>query len=191
MCEKIVKETWMKILEEGKVLTRCQYGFRRGRSCSSNLMSFYSRVVDIVQERDGWVDGVYLDLKKAFDKVPHRRLLWKIENYGRIGGGLLEWMKDYLNEREMRTVIKKNDCSSWLKVMSGVPQGSVLGPIMFLVYVNDLIDGIDSHINLFADDAKLMRRVQDVDDCMMLQRDTEKISDWSKTWQMEFNVKKC
>ena len=96
----------MKTLEEDSVLTNCQYGFRRGRSCSSNLISFYSRIVDIVQDREGWVDGVYLDLKKAFDKVPHKRLLWKIKNYGKIGGDLLKWMKDYLSEREMRTVIK-------------------------------------------------------------------------------------
>ena len=102
----------------------------------------------------------------------------------------MEWMKDYLREREMRTVIK-NECSSWLKVTSGVPQGSVLGPIMFGIYVNDLIDGIDSHINLFADDTKLMRKVQNDDDCKVLQRDIEKISEWSRTWKMEFNVKKC
>ena len=190
LCERIVKDAWMKILEEGNVLLGCQFGFRRGRSCSSNLMSFYSRVVDIVQDRDGWVDGVYLDLKKAFDKVPHRRLLWKIKNYGRIGGSLWEWVRDYLSEREMRTVIK-NECSSWMKVTSGVPQGSVLGPIMFVVYVNDLADGIDSHINLFADDAKLMRQVQDENDCIILQRDIEKLRDWCGTWQMEFNVKKC
>ena len=106
LCEKIIKEEWMKTLEEDSVLTNCQYGFRRGRSCSSNLISFYSRIVDIVQDREGWVDGVYLDLKKAFDKVPHKRLLWKIKNYGKIGGDLLRWMKDYLSEREMRTVIK-------------------------------------------------------------------------------------
>ena len=74
---------------------------------------------------------------------------------------------------------------------SGVPQGSVLGPIMFGIYVNDLIDGIDSHINLFADDTKLMRRVQNIDDCKMLQKDIERINEWSKTWNMEFNVKKC
>ena len=102
----------------------------------------------------------------------------------------MTWMRYYLEEREMRTVIR-NECSSWLKVTSGVPHGSVLGPLMFGIYVNDLVDGIDSHINLFADDAKLMRKVESVDDCMMLQRDLEKIEKWSRNWQMEFNVKKC
>ncbi len=75
-----------------------------------NLLSFYSRIVDIVQERDRWVDGVYLDdLKKAFDKVPQRRLLWKIKNYGKIGRRLLQWMEDHLDDREMRTVIQNQN----------------------------------------------------------------------------------
>ena len=190
MCEKIVKEEWMHYLENKNVLKSCQFGFRKGSSCTANLLSYYSRVIDLVQERDGWVDSVYLDLKKAFDKVPHKRLLWKIRNCGGVGGILLEWMKDYLNEREMRTVIR-NKSSSWLKVMSGVPQGSVLGPVMFGVYVNDMVEGIDSHMNLFADDAKLMRKVENEDDCRKLQEDLDKVGEWSRNWKMEFNLKKC
>ena len=99
-------------------------------------------------------------------------------------------MRDYLSEREMITVIR-NSSSSWLKVTSGVPQGSVLGPVMFGVYVNDLPDGIESHINLFVDDAKIMRKVASVNDCMKLQEDLDKIGRWSRTWQMEFNLNKC
>ena len=88
-------------------------------------------------------------------------------------------MKDYLSEREMRTVVR-NSSSSWLKVTSGVPQGSVLGPVMFGIYVNDLPDGIESHINFFADDAKIMRRVENENDCKKLQDDLDKISGWSR-----------
>ncbi len=183
MCERIVKDAWTKYLEDSNVLTSCQFGFRKGHSCSANLLSFYSRVVDIVQERNGWVDSIYLDLKKAFDKVPHKRLLWKIKNYGGIGGRLLNWMGDYLDEREMRTVIRNRN-SAWLKVTSGVPQGSVLGPVMFGIYVNDLEDGIDSYINLFADDAKLMRKVESEDDCKKLQEDLKKVEEWSRYWKM-------
>ena len=109
MCERIVKDAWIKYLEDSNVLTSCQFGFRKGSSCSANLLSYYSRVVDIVQERNGWVDSIYLDLKKAFDKVPHKRLLWKIKNCGGIGGRLLNWMGDYLSEREMRTVIRNRN----------------------------------------------------------------------------------
>ena len=78
LCEKVIKEAWMEHLERNNILTDCQFGFRRGRSCSSNLLSFYSKVIDTVQERDGWVDSVYLDQKKAFDKVPHKRLLGRL-----------------------------------------------------------------------------------------------------------------
>ena len=176
MCERVVKDAWMKDLEDRNVLTERQFGFRSGRSCTSNLLAFYSRVIDEVQERDGWVDGVYLDLKKAFDTVPHKRLLWKIAQYGGVGGKLLNWMEDYLKDREMRTVIR-NKCSPWLRVISGVPQGSVLGPVMFGVYVNDMVEGIDSYVNLFADDAKVMRRVKSEDDCRRLQEDLDKIDE--------------
>ena len=185
MCERIIANAWTQHLEENEVVTECQFGFRKGRSCATSLLSFYSRVIENVQDRDGWVDAVYLDLKKAFDKVPHKRLLWKIANFGGIGGRLLDWMKDYLDKREMRTVIR-NSSSSWLKVTSGVPQGSVLGPIMFGIYVNDLVDGIDSHINLFAEDAELMRAVKDLSDCLKLQEDLDRIGKWSERWKMEF-----
>ena len=190
LCETLVKDTWTEHLEKTEVLTSHQYGFRKGSSCTSNLLAFYSKVIDTVQEREGWADGVYLDLKKAFDKVPHKRLLWKIKNYGGVRGRLLDWMKNYLRGREMRTVIR-NEGSPWLEVTSGVPQGSVLGPIMFGIYVNDLVEGIGSYINLFADDAKLLRRVNNVDDCRKLQEDLDKVGEWGRKWQMEFNPKKC
>ena len=190
LCERIVKDKWIEHLEKNEVLSVHQYGFRKGSSCSSNLLAFYSKIIETVQEREGWVDGIYLDLKKAFDKVPHRRLLWKIKNFGGVRGRLFEWMKDYLREREMRTVIR-NESSSWLEVKSGVPQGSVLGPIMFGIYVNDLVDGIESYINLFADDTKLMRKVNNVEDCRKLQEDLNKVGEWGRKWQIEFNKSKC
>ena len=96
MCERVFKRQWTEFLERRELISNKQFGFRKGRSCVTNLLSFYSRVVDKVQERDGWVDCIYLDLKKAFDKVPHRRLIWKLENCGGVQGRLLEWMEDYL-----------------------------------------------------------------------------------------------
>ena len=99
--EGIIRDRWVKFLEEKEILSAKQFGFRKGRSCITNLISFSSRVTDIVDKKGGWVDCVYLDLKKAFDKVSHKRLIWKMRIYGRIGGKLLEWMKRYLTGREL------------------------------------------------------------------------------------------
>ena len=189
ICEKVIKKHWTKFLEDHKLISDSQFGFRKGRSCVTNLLSFYSRVVDILQERDGWVDCVYLDLKKAFDNVPHERLLWKLEHKGGLKGKVLKWMESYLNGREMRTVIKDVK-SEWRAVESGVPQGSVLAPILFLIYINDMPEGVKSYINLFADDAKLCRQVKNKEDCNILQEDLNKIWRWSNKWEMKFNVDK-
>lgn len=104
-------------------------GFRKGRPCVINLLSFFTRVTDAVQEIDGWVNILYLD--KVFDKLPHRirhrRLLWKLEHICGLRGITLKWMKNSLQERNMRTIIRDIG-SSWGEVLSGVPQGSVLAP---------------------------------------------------------------
>ena len=115
--------------------------------------------------------------------------MWKLKNVGGIRGRLEEWMKDYLTGREMRTVVKGVK-SEWKRVTSGVPQGSVLGPIMFMIYVNDMPIGVHSYMNMFADDAKVMRRIRNEEDCNRLQEDLNKIYDWSIKWQMEFNLNK-
>ena len=189
ICEKIIKDRWIKYLEENNILNPRQFGFRQGRSCTTNLICFYSRIIDITQERDGWADCVFLDLKKAFDKVPHRKLLRKLEIIGGIRGKLLEWIKDFLNERTMRVTIRDKS-SSWKGVISGVPQGSVLAPIMFAICVNDMNKGVDSYMSFFADDAKLLRRVSTENECGMLQQDLDKLWEWSKKWEMNFNIRK-
>ncbi len=120
------------------------------------------------------MDCIYLDLKKAFVKVPHERLLWKLENKGGLKGKTLEWMESYLKGRVMRTVVKDVK-SEWRAVESGVPQGSVLAPILFLIYINDMSEGVSIYMNLFADDAKLFRHVESEEDCKILQVDLNKI----------------
>ncbi len=190
ICEKIIRKRWVDMLDEREVLTNKQFGFRKGCSCTTNLISYYDRVVDIVQERDGWVDCIYLDMKKAFDTVPHKRLLWKMKNIGGVEGKLLKWMGNYLLKREMRTVIK-GKFSTWNLVTSGVPQGSVIAPIMFLVFINDLPVGLDSYVSLFADDAKIMRQIRNRNDCEELQNDLNKLHNWNQTWKMQFNTNKC
>ena len=124
--------------------------------------------------------------------MSHSRLIWKLEHRGGVKGGLLKWMKDFLYERQMSTVIRGRH-SEWKQVTSGVPQGSVLAPIMFIIYINDLGTHIspDSYLNMFADNAKMQRQVKTEDSCLSLQNDIVKLFEWSCTWNMEFNTKKC
>ena len=149
---------------------------------------FYSRIAETIQERNGWVDAIYLDFKKAFDKVPHPRLIWKLRHVGGIQGPLLKWMENFLVGRKMRTVVRGTE-SSWRNVLSGVPQGSVLAPIMFLIYINDIAEGISptSYLDMFADDAKISKKVTDINSCKELQEDIDKLHTWSEKWKMDFN----
>ena len=135
------------------------------------------------------VDVIYLDFAKAFDKVPHQRLSKKLEAIG-IDGKLLKWLGSWLLDRRQRVTLKGSN-SKWINVSSGVPQGSVLGPILFLVYINDLDKGVESNMYKFADDTKLCRVIQTEEDAKVLKDDISKLYKWSQDWQMLFNVDKC
>jgi ribonuclease P/MRP protein subunit RPP40 len=132
---------------------------------------------------------VYLDFSKAFDSVPHRRLLLKLESYG-VGGQVLKWIQNFLTYRKQRVSVGEA-VSSWAEVHSGVPQGSVLGPVLFVCYINDMPDMIKSFIYMYADDAKVGRRVSCDMDREALQMDLDKLGQWSSKWQLRFNVDKC
>jgi hypothetical protein len=136
------------------------------------------------------LDVIYLDFKKAFDSVPHLRLLRKMEVLG-INGDLLKWCADFLQGRKQRVVLN-GETSSWSDVLSGVPQGSVLGPTLFVIYINDMPDVVKSTIKLFADDAKIYRILKSpADDAEVLQADLRELEKWTTTWQMAFNPSKC
>ena len=135
------------------------------------------------------MDVVYLDFQKAFDTVPHQRLLKKLAAYG-IHGHLYSWIEDFLKERKQKVVLNGEE-SSWATVSSGIPQGSVLGPTLFLIYINDLPEVVDSVIKLFADDTKLYNRVNTVTDMEYLQKDLDNLVKWSADWQLRFNSSKC
>ena len=130
-----------------------------------------------------------LDFSKAFDKVPHQRLLRKLYYYG-IYGELLDWFESFLSER-YQSVVCEGKTSSPLPVTSGVPQGTVLGPLLFLLYINDLSDNLQSTVKLFADDALLYGVITSDSDCDRLQDDLHKLEQWQNLWQMEFNPSKC
>ena len=130
-----------------------------------------------------------MDFSKAFDTVPHNRLLLKLDRYG-IRGNLLAWISNFLKGRAQRVVVG-GEHSAWTDVVSGVPQGTVLGPVLFLAYINDLPNNLNSEVRLFADDCVVYRQIQNDLDHTLLQDDLITLEKWQNDWQMSFNVKKC
>ena len=188
LLESLIKEKLVNHLNKHNLIRDTQHGFTSGRSCLTNLLEFFENVTHELDEGNA-VDLVYLDFCKAFDKVPHCRLVRKLEAHG-VGGNILKWIKSWLSNRRQRVAIE-DKYSEWAKVTSGVPQGSVLGPILFLVYINDLDVGIVSSLGKFADDSKLMKSICSNEDVSTVREDLKVLESWAETWQMEFNVDKC
>jgi len=153
-----------------------------------NLLVFLEEVTYSLDEGNP-VDVIYLDFAKAFDKVPYRRLFSKLRSHG-IGGNVADWIEVWLTNRKQKVGLNKN-YSDWSSVSSGVPQGSVLGPLLFLIYINDLDEGIISKLGKFADDTKVARGVSNDNEVDILREDLGKIWQWSVDWQMLFNLDKC
>lgn len=136
------------------------------------------------------VDLVLLDLAKAFDKVPHVFLVHKLKQFG-FHGNMLAWFRSYLSNRRQRVIVG-GSASSFSPVTSGVPQGSILGPLLFLLYINDMPKvTMYSDVALFADDTKCFKTIRSYEDCQALQADLDALFSWSKKWKMYFNVNKC
>ena len=174
--------------EEHGVLTNLQHGFRSGFSCETQLLI---TTHDILQSFDKkkQQDIVILDFSKAFDTVPHDRLLEKLEHMG-VHGNLHEWIKAFLTNRS-QSVLVDGVCSSAVSVDSGVPQGSVLGPLLFLCHINDLPNRVTSQVRMFADDCLLYREIRSQDDHIQLQNDLVSLEQWAEMWGMSFNPIKC
>ena len=134
-------------------------------------------------------DLILMDFAKAFDTVPHQRLLYKLQWYG-VRGNIYQWIQSFLCKRTQK-VVRDGVSSSPVMVTSGVPQGLVLGPILFLIYINDLPEYIKySTIRLFADDCILYRPVKSFNDSILLQEDINSLHSWASTWLMNFNISK-
>ncbi|BHF83188.1 hypothetical protein SprV_0802633000 [Sparganum proliferum] len=186
--EKIIKKALMQFLEQHHLLSDAQHGFRSGRSCLTNLLFTLERWTK-ARDEGNMVHAIYIDFKKAFDSVPHQRLLHKLRNAG-IRGRLLVWIESFLAGRSQRVQVGRQQ-SSEVSVVIGVAQGSVLGPTLFLVFINDCVKDLDCDTILFADDIKLWKVIHNAADADHLQANLNRFEDWSKRWFMPFNISKC
>lgn len=164
--EHIVVSNLMKHLENNKILSECQHGFRSKRSCETQLTGLIQDLTSHMDNRKQ-LDMIVLDFAKAFDKVSHPRLLHKLHHYG-ITGKNHKWIEAFLGNRT-QAVVLENQYSDKVDVNSGVPQGSVLGPVLFLIFINDIADNIQSKIRLFADDCTIYRSISNKTDQQILQ----------------------
>ncbi|BHF76591.1 hypothetical protein SprV_0501969000 [Sparganum proliferum] len=187
MMEEIIKKALMQFLEQYHLLSDAQHGFRSGRSCLTNLLFTLERWTK-ARDEGNVVHAIYIDFKKAFDSVSHQRLLRKLRNAG-IRGRLLVWIQSFLAGRSQRVQVGRQQ-SSEVSVVSGVPQGSVLGPTLFLVFINDCVKDLDCDTILFADDIKLWKVIHNAADANHLQAKLNRLGDWSKGWLMPFNIGK-
>ncbi|RUM41879.1 MAG: hypothetical protein DSY80_08180 [Desulfocapsa sp.] len=186
--ESIIRDHLMDHLKRNKLFSSRQYGFIGGRSTGLQMLKVLEKWTEIL-DRGGEIDVIYLDFMKAFDTVPHRRLLSKLSSYG-IHGEVLSWIKAFLCDRRQRVAVR-GSFSDWLDVLSGIPQGSVLWPLLFVLYINDLPDNMMSEVFMFADDTKVFREIKDDTDRATLQADLEELQTWSTKWLLKFHPDKC
>jgi hypothetical protein len=188
LMETIIREGILQHLKQYKLIRESQHGFTKKRSCLTNLLVFLENVTKAIDEGHP-LDILYLDFSKAFDKVPHKRLIRKLEAHG-IGDKVKTWIESWLENRMQKVVVRGNS-SSWSPVSSGVPQGSVLGPTLFIIYINDIEEGLCGNVLKFADDTKVFRKVATSEEAFSMQEDLQKLCKWSVDWQMLFNADKC
>jgi hypothetical protein len=186
--ERIVFKRMYRFLSSNGLLTPKNSGFKEKDSAICQLINIVDRIYKALESGKD-VSMVFLDISKAFDKVWHRGLLHKLKCNG-IDGSLLLWLEDYLKDREIRVVIN-GQCASWASTNAGVPQGSILGPLLFLVFINDVVDNIESDINLFADDTSLMNVIEQLQDSYdTTNEDLIKLAAWANQWLVTYNATK-
>ena len=186
--EKFVRDHLFKFMFANGLFSDKQFGFLPKRSTVLQLLNIIDEWTMAVDDRNE-VNCLYLDFMKAFDTVPHRRLIHKLKSYG-ICDPILSWIRDFLSDRVQRVIVN-GSASQWAKVLSGIPQGSVLGPLLFVIFINDICESINSSSYLFADDTKLFRVIKSNSDIATLQADLNTMIDWSDKWLLRFNKEKC
>ena len=188
LSEGPVKDVLMNHMLSNNLFSDSQFGFRRKRNCILQLLNTLDNFTK-AYDNNHQTDAIYLDIKKAFDTVPHERLLLKLKAYG-IEDPLLLWIRNFLQDRKQRVCVGDSK-SEWKDITSGVPQGSVLGPTLFVIYINDLPDVVESVCKIFADDTKLYREIYTPADQLILQEDLLSLCKWSEDWLLEFSIPKC
>ena len=188
--ESLIRDHMMTYLLDNKLLSKRQYGFIRNRSTSLQLLQIMDKWTEYL-EYGGQVDVIYSDFEKAFDKIPHKRLISKLISYG-FNTTLINWIQDFLKSRKFRVRVNSS-FSLWDAVTSGIPQGSVLGPLLFIIFINDLVECCEPfcEIYLFADDAKLFRHIVSPNDNCLLQKGIDALLHWSQQWLLKLNISKC
>lgn len=183
--EQFIRDSVVEHMTILKLYSDCQHGFRQGRSCMTQLLEVMEDFTKMFDDKEPF-DVVYLDFRKAFDSVPHERLLEKLKGYG-ITGNVISWVRAFLTGRIQRVKVGE-EMSDNAPVLSGIPQGSILGPILFTLFINDLPNSVSSVCKIFADDTKLYNVAKNSD---LLQNDIDNLIDWSDTWDLHFNAGKC
>ena len=170
------------------IISNYQFGFLKGRSTNLQLLHVLDNWTAALDNRIP-TDIILMDFKKAFDTVPHERLLFKLYCYG-LRDPLLGWVKSFLTGRSQRVCVN-GYFSEWHTITSGIPQGSILGPLLFVIYINDMPSLTNSLTYLFADDTKIYRPINSMEDCLILQDDLDTLQTWSNNWLLQFHPSKC
>merc|ERR1711963_635569 len=182
--ERVIRKGLVSYLERNKLMDETQHGSRAGRSTLSQLLEHQDEILKELEQGNN-VDTVYLDFSKAFDKCDHGILLHKIKKL-KIKGKLGCWIQNFLKDRKQAVIVDRVK-STWSEIISGIPQGSVLGPILFLIYISDIGENLSTKALVYVDDTKIKQKVNSEEDVECFQKELEKLDEWAKSNNMQFN----